>query len=253
MLKNPGMAIATTCLFAKSPEVVKLKKLILFVAMMSLMALFTGCASTGSGSSDLAYTPPGEEIAAIEASLLVDRTLAASVISADEGVSLRAVTEGLSGSKRYRGRNYQVQGANGGMGLRRGDGSCNTVVSADGVTVGTEQCSVVKQADGSLQITRGNGTVITTPAPAADGMPTTITVDGVEWQVTFGSAEGAPLATLRNTRSGMQLVITELDDGSLTIVRDSSEVYQGRWASDGDLEFTDRQGQQKRYRYGRNK
>lgn len=253
MLKKSGTTVAMTYLFAKSPEVMKLKKLILFVAMMSLMALFTGCASTGSGSSDLAYTPPDEEIAAIEASLLVDRTLAASVISADEGMSLRAVTDGLSGSKRYRNRSYHVQGANGGMGLRRGDGSCNAIVTADGVTVGTEQCSVVKQADGSLQITRGNGTVITTPTPAADGMPATMTVDGVEWQVTFGSEEGAPLATLRNMRSGMLLTISELDDGSLTIVRDSSEVYQGRWASDGDLEFTDGHGQQRRYRYGRNR
>ncbi|MDD2999924.1 MAG: hypothetical protein PHV05_12755, partial [Candidatus Riflebacteria bacterium] len=75
-----------------------MKKLSLFVAMMIVMALFTGCAATDS-SSDTAFTPPDEEIAAVEASLLVDRTLAASIISQEEELSLRAAT-GVYGSKR---------------------------------------------------------------------------------------------------------------------------------------------------------
>lgn len=228
-----------------------MKKLTLFVAMMFVMALFTGCAGTGA-SSDTAFTPPDEEIAAVEASLLVDRALAASVISEEEGLSLRAAT-GVYGSKRYRNRNYQVEGAGQGMALRRGDGTCSAIVTEDGITVGTEQCSVEKLESGALKITRGNGTVIETPAFSADSTPESIIVDGVEWQITFGSAEGAPLATLRNARSGMILTINEQEDGSLTIVRDNSEVYQGRWAADGDLEFADGQGQMKRYRYGRNR
>lgn len=228
-----------------------MKKLSLFAAMMIVMALFTGCAGT-STSSDTAFTPPDEEIAAIEASLLVDRTLAASTISTEEGLSLRAAT-GVYGSKRYRNRNYQVEGTGHGMALRRGDGSCSAVVTADGITLGAEQCRVEKLDNGALKITRGNGTVIETPAFAADSVPETITVDGIEWQITFGSTEGAPLATLKNSRSGMILTINEQEDGSLTIVKDSSEVYQGRWAADGDLEFADGQGQKKRYRYGRNR
>lgn len=229
-----------------------MNKLTLLIAMMVVMALFTGCASTGSDSSDLAYTPPDEEIAAIEASLLLDRTLAASVISAEDDGSIRAQTS-FSGSRKYRGRNYQVDGAAGGMALRRGDGNCSAVVGADGLRIGLEQCTVEKLADGSIKITRGNGTVIQTPVPDSSGVPATVNVGGIDWQITFGELTGAPLATLKNLKSGMILTITELDDGSLTIVRDSSEVYNGRWASDGDLEFTDGMGQQRRYRYGRNK
>ena len=228
-----------------------MKQLSLFVAMMIVMALFTGCAATDS-SSDTAFTPPDEEIAAVEASLLVDRTLAASIISQEEALNLRAAT-GVYGSKRYRNRNYQVEGAGNGMALRRGDGSCSAIVTADGITMGTEQCTVERLASGALKITRGNGTIIETPAFSADSAAESIIVDGVEWQISFGSTEGAPLATLKNSRSGMILTINEQEDGSLTIVRDNSEVYQGRWAADGDLEFSDGKGQKKRYRYGRNR
>ncbi|MDD3146175.1 MAG: hypothetical protein PHD82_02635 [Candidatus Riflebacteria bacterium] len=230
-----------------------MKNLTLLFAMMVVMALFTGCASTGSDSAEVAYTPPDEEISAIEASLLVDRTLAASVISSAEDASIRADTAELSGSKRYRNRNYQVEGAAGGMALRRGDGSCQVEVTAEGLRIGLEQCVVEKAADGSIKITRGNGSVIQTPVPDSTGVPASLSVDGIEWQITFGETVDSPLATMKNTKSGMILTVTELDDGSLTIVRDSSEVYSGRWASDGDLEFTDGQGQRRRYRYGRNK
>ncbi len=252
-LSRTGTAVALVIIVRKITGGMKLKNLTLLIAMMVVMALFTGCASTGSDSAEVAYIPPDEEIAAIEASLLVDRTLAASVISSEEDVSLRAETVEFSGSKRYRNRNYQVAGAAGGMGLRRGDGSCQVEVTADGLRIGLEQCTVEKLADGSIKITRGNGTVIETPIPDSTGVPASINVDGIDWQITFGETSDSPLATMKNMRSGMILTVTELDDGSLTVVRDSSEVYSGRWASDGDLEFTDGQGQRRRYRYGRNK
>lgn len=225
-----------------------MKKLVLSFALLFGVALFTGCAETSS--SDVAYTPPDEEIAAVEGSLLLDRVLAASVLEAD--ASIVASVAGISASKQYRKRTYQTGTAGAGMTLRRGDGTCNAVITADGILVGTEQCVVEKLASGAIKITRANGTILEIPALDATGDPTSLIVDGVEWQVTYGAEVGEPLVTLKNLRSGMLLTVNESDTGVLTIVRDSSEVYSGRWSESGDLEIADGSGKQHRYRYGRN-
>jgi hypothetical protein len=84
------------------------------------------------------------------------------------------------------------------------------------------------------------------------GEITSFEVGGIEWQATFGETSEDPLVILKNLRSGMILRVTELDDGTITIVRDSSEVFVGRWSEDGSLQLADGNGKMYRYRYGRN-
>lgn len=232
---------------ANFPEVKKLKNLVLMLMLLTVVLSFSGC--TGNGSSEMAFTPPDEEIAAVEGSLLVDRVLAATALEASDSALVPATAE-LRAAKRFRNRAYSAESRSGGLYLRRGDGSCGALVSSDSLMVGNEQCRVVRLDDGSLQLTRGNGSVI--EFAMASENPSSMVINGVEWQITFGVEVGEPLASLKNMRSGLVLTVTELDDGSLTIVRDNSEVFAGRWADSGDLEITDGRGRQFRYRYGCN-
>jgi hypothetical protein len=227
-----------------------LKKFFLLALLVSAMMTFTGCAGNGSGSFDNAATLSSDDMAGIEASLLVDRMLAATVIS-DGDASLLAAAGNGDGMFRYRNRQYRSLNSEAGLGLQRGTGACMAIVSANSMTVGIEQCSIEKLAGGEIVITRGNGSAITVPAPDATGDVSNITVGEIIWEVTYGNLPEEPLVELRNTRSGVKLNISENDDGTLTIVRDLSEVFSGRWAENGDLELADRQGKRARYRYGK--
>jgi hypothetical protein len=215
------------------------------------MAFFTGCAGTGSSSGTDFVTATNEEISAVEGSLLLDRVLAAETIGVTSADVL-ASTLGSTGTMRYRNRLYKAENRGNSFGISRGTGSCIALVSTDTLVLGAEQATVEKLTSGAIKITRGNGTVIETPTPSSTGEISSFVVDGIEWQATFGSASTDPLVTLKNTRSGMILQVTELDDGSITIIRDSSEVFTGRWSEDGSLQLNDGQGKMYRYRYGKN-
>ncbi|PKL48178.1 MAG: hypothetical protein CVV42_10370 [Candidatus Riflebacteria bacterium HGW-Riflebacteria-2] len=228
-----------------------MKKFFLFALMVSAMMVFTGCAGNGSGTGteDMASVLSSDDIAGIEASLLADRVLAASVVS-DGDPSLLASVGSSEGMMRYRNRQYRSQNGEAGLGLQRGTGSCMAIVSANSMSVGLEQCSIEKLETGEIVITRGNGTAITIPAPDESGDVSSLTVGEIIWEVTYGD-DGEPLVEIKNTRSGVKLNINESDDGTLTIVRDLSEVFRGRWAENGDLELNDNQGKRFRYRYGK--
>jgi hypothetical protein len=161
-------------------------------------------------------------------------------------------TLGVVGSARYRKRIYRAENQAAGLALGRGTGGCMVTVGTDSLQIGSEQASVERLDSGALRIVRGNGSTIETPAPSATGEIESFTVDGREWQATFSDNELEPLVTLKNMNSGMLLQITELDDGNLTLVRDSSEVFRGRWSEDGALELSDTNGKRYRYRYGKN-
>ncbi len=228
-----------------------MKKIAFLTLMVGFMAFFTGCASTGASSGTDFVSATNEEIAAVESSLLLDRVLAAETIGVTSPEIL-ASTVGASGPMKYRNRFYQAENRGTEFGLSRGTGTCIALVSSDSIILGAEQATVEKLDSGAIKITRGNGTVIETPIPTAAGEISSFNVDGIEWQATYGSLTTDPLVTLKNTRSGMILQVTELDDGSITIVRDSSEVFSGRWSEDGSLQLADGQGKMYRYRYGRN-
>jgi len=218
--------------------------------MIATMMAFTGCAGSSSGTTDASAVLSSEDMAAIEASLIVDRTLAASIINEANGNLLAAVGTG-EGMFRYRNRQYNSQSGAAGLGLQRGTGSCMATISENQLSIGTEQCSLERLETGEIVITRGNGSVITVPAPGSVGEVNSFTLDEIIWEATYGSEIGDPLVELKNTRSGIKLSISENDDGTLTIVRDLSEVFNGRWAEDGDLELSDTQGKRFRYRYGK--
>ena len=227
-----------------------MKKLVSFLMAVLILATFTGCAGN-SGSSDFAgAVATNEEIAAVESGLLLDRVMAAETIDAISPEIL-ASTLGSVGSVRYRNRLYRAENSAAGLGLSRGAGACIAVVGDAAIQVGTEQARIEKLDTGAIRITRGNGSVIETPVPVA-GEISSFVVDGIEWQATYGINAEDPLVTLKNTRSGMILRVTEQDDGSLAVVRDSSEVFIGRWSEDGSLELSDANGKRYRYRYGRN-
>ncbi|MFZ5952746.1 MAG: hypothetical protein ACOYXC_18735 [Candidatus Rifleibacteriota bacterium] len=227
-----------------------MKKFVSLVLAVLMMAVFTGCAGTSGGSADFTEAvATNEEVAAVESSLLLDRVMAAETLDATSAEVL-ASTLGSTGSMRYRNRLYRAENRGTGMGLSRGTGSCMVVAGDSSIQVGTEQAVVEKLESGAIKITRGNGSIIETPAPVAGEIGSFI-VDGIEWQATFGAAAEDPLVTLRNTRSGMILRVSEGDDGSLTVVRDNSEVFAGRWSEDGSLDLSDNQGKKYRYRYGR--
>ena len=218
--------------------------------LVSVTMAFTGCAGSSSSSSDTSAILSSDDMAGIEASLLVDRMLAATAVS-DIDTSLLASAGSGDGMFRYRNRQYRSLNGEAGLGLQRGTGTCMAIVSANSMTVGTEQCSIEKLETGEIVITRGNGSVITVPAPDTTGDVSNFTVGEVIWEVTYGSLAEEALVELRNTRSGIKLNISENDDGTLTIVRDLSEVFSGRWAEDGNLELADKQGKRFRYRYGK--
>lgn len=226
-----------------------MKKLVTFLFALLIAVSFAGCATSGGGSDYSEAVATNEEIAAVESSLLLDRVMAAETLDA-ASPEILASTLGSVGSVRYRNRLYKAENRGEGLGLSRGTGSCMTLVGDTAIQVGTEQAVIEKLDTGAIRITRGNGSVIETPVPVA-GEIGSFVVDGIEWQATFGAAAEEPLVTLKNTRSGMILRVTELDDGSLTVVRDNSEVFTGRWSEDGSLDLADGQGKKYRYRYGR--
>jgi hypothetical protein len=212
---------------------------------------FTGCTGTGSGgAADFTASATNEEVAAVESSLLLDRVMASEAIVADSEEIL-AATQNAEGMLRYRNRMYLAENKGSGFGLQRGSGSCMAIVGTASISVGAEQATIERLENGAIRITRGNGSVIETPAPIA-GEISSFEIDNIEWEVTFGSDATEPLAILKNTRSGMILNISEEDDGTITMVRDSSEVFSGRWLEDGSLGLSDTHGKQHRYRYGKN-
>ncbi len=227
-----------------------MKKHFLLTLLVSAMAAFTGCAGSGSSAADTSTILSSEDVAGIEASLIVDRTLAASAVSDAEG-SLLAASASDEGMFRYRNRQYCTLNGERGFGLKRGTGACIATISDNQLAIGTEQCSLEKLETGEIIITRGNGSVITVPAPDDAGEVKSFTLGEIVWEATYGAAAGEPLVELKSTRSGLKLSISENDDGTLTIIRDLSEVFNGRWAENGDLELADRQGKRFRYRYGK--
>jgi hypothetical protein len=227
-----------------------LKKVVSVLFAIMVMAVFTGCTGSQNGSADFSSIATNEEIAAVESSLILDRLMASESIAA-VSADVLAATSGSTGGMRYRNRYYKTENYGQGFGLSRGDGSCMTMVSGDNIVIGTEQATVEKLESGAIRITRGNGSVIETPAMVS-GEITSFEVGGIEWQATFGETSEDPLVILKNLRSGMILRVTELDDGTITIVRDSSEVFVGRWSEDGSLQLADGNGKMYRYRYGRN-
>jgi hypothetical protein len=211
---------------------------------------FTGCTGTGSGiAEDFATSATNEEIAAVESSLLLDRVMASEAIEASSD-ELLAATQNAEGMLRYRNRSYLAENKENGFGLQRGSGSCMAIVGTNSIELGVEQAVIEKLETGAIKITRGNGTVIETPVPVA-GEISSFMVDDIEWEVSFGSDATEPLAILKNNRSGMILNINEEDDGTITMIRDNSEVFSGRWLEDGSLELSDSKGKQYRYRYGK--
>jgi hypothetical protein len=226
-----------------------LKKLVSFLLTVLIAVSFTGCATNGGGSDFSEAVATNDEIAAVESSLLLDRIMAAETLDAT-APEILASTLGSVGAVRYRNRLYRAENRGEGLGLSRGTGTCVALVGDSSLQVGTEQANVEKLDTGAIRITRGNGSVIETPAPVS-GEIGSFVVDGVEWQANFGATAEEPLVTLKNTRSGMILRVTELDDGSLTVVRDNSEVFIGRWSEDGSVELSDENGKKYRYRYGR--
>ncbi len=228
-----------------------MKKLVLFLVVVNL-ALFVGCAGTGVGSSQVVDALSSEEMAGVEASLLADRVLAAESLGAPAASILETVSE-TEGSLSYRNRRYRARKNGSALGLRRGDGTCEVQVSSGALRIGLEECQVTKEASGAIKIVRGDGSEILIPAADASGEVTTLTINGLEWPVTFGSQTGEALVTLKNPRSGMIIALNELEDGTITMVRDTSEVLSGRWSDSGDVEFEDRQGKKFRYRYGKSK
>lgn len=224
-----------------------MKKVVSFIVAVLVALVFTGC-GTGGGSSDFPITT-NEEIAAVESSLLLDRVMVAETLDASSPEILASTLDSV-GAVRYRNRLYKAANLSGTLGLSRGAAACLVMVGSTTLQVGTEQAKIERLDSGAIRITRGNGSIIEIPVPIA-GEITSFIVDGIEWQATYGSLADEPLVTLKNTKSGMILRVTELDDGSLTIVRDSSEVFTGRWSEDGSIELRDENGRTYRYRYGR--
>lgn len=221
------------------------KLISLFFGMCFIVSL-TGCAGSSS-SSPIETSASSVEVAAVESSLMLDRVVAASIIESETN-EVKSSISGSVGSVRLRNRMYRAESRPEGLGLRRGDGTCIAVVNSSSISTGIEQATIEKLESGAIKITRGNGSIIETSVPV-NGEFSSFTVDGIEWQASYGS-EGTNI-TLTNTRSGMKLLVTELDDGSLTVVRDSSQVFNGRWLEDGSLDLSDNNGKRYRYRYGR--
>lgn len=245
------MTVALMKISKVSSEELKLKKLILFLVVVNV-ALFVGCAGTGVGSSQIADAISSEEIAGVEASLLADRVLAAESLGAPTASILETVSE-TEGSLSYRNRRYRARKNGSALGLRRGDGTCEVQVSSGALRIGLEECQVTKEATGEIKIVRGDGSEILIPAADASGEVTSIAINGVDWPISFGSQAGEALVTLKNPRSGMIITLNELEDGSITMIRDTSEVFSGRWSDSGDVELEDRQGKKFRYRYGKSR
>lgn len=226
-----------------------MKRIIGFVLMVGFSMMFSGCSSSGSGAANVSSSLTSDELAAVEAGLILDRHIAASVAGVG-GDELLASVADESGALSYRRRRYRVGNSGSGVALTRGEGNCQVEVGEDRISIGLEDCSV-KVVDGDLQIIRGNGSIIMVPNYDTLTDATEIVVENVVWQVLEQSETDATLLKLKNTRSGMMLVINELDDGTLTVTRDMAEVFSGRWAENGALELHGSNGKRFRYRYGK--
>ena len=225
-----------------------MKKLILYSLLILTTGLLAGCGASSSGFGEFTVAT-NEEVAAVESSLLLDRVLAAETIQVQSPNLLPSAIQ-PSTNIRYRNRWYKVQSDGDILGLSRGSGNCIALISSDSLVIGSEKAKIEKLDTGAFLIKRGNGTIIQTPPPNANGDITSFEANGIDWKIEFGNSSSNILAILTNLRSGMILTVTELDDGSLTVVRDNLQVFAGRWAEDGSLLLSDSQGQKRRYRYG---
>lgn len=239
----------------------------------ALAISLVGCSSgAGAGSGFDAETAvtslSTQDLAVVEASLVADRLAAvqeAPVVSANlvanpliSGSILADVTAQATGFGR---RGKQYRGGKGGSGqggvAGRGTGTCivgldGTLASPTRLLVASQACQITKLADGSLQITLGSGNVMTLVPPTDGTNVTTITVNGIAWEATFGTSSSEPLVVLKNPISSRILTIEEADDGSLTVTPSGGRANRGRWASDGALELTDTGiGRGYRFRGGR--
>ncbi|RCK78273.1 MAG: hypothetical protein OZSIB_1650 [Candidatus Ozemobacter sibiricus] len=236
-----------------------------FFVLVLMACSLAGCGGgAGGGMGGSAVEPLStDDLAAVEAVLLADRIDAAQALPVSASVVADlAPAEGadpvLANDDtpiQRRGRAYRARRQTGGWQVQRGAGSCPVAVDRTPagwrIQAGTETCTATRAEDGSLIITRGNGTQMTIGQIPADGGSTTLTIGQSRWQVVFGTGE-APLATLTNTRTGRTLTVTESDTGELTVVPAGGSAFPGRWSAEGELACSDlASGRQYRYRGGR--
>jgi len=238
------------------------RALVLFVLVASLAFSLTGCAGSGVGAQYGDETSlsslSSEDLGAVEAALITDRLAAsaeAPVVSASllSDVSAQAAAFGRGGRQYHGG----TSGAGMGGSAWRGTGNCpvtleGTLATPTRLLIASQACQVTRLENGALQITLGTGNLITLVPPVDGATVTTVTVNGIAWEATFGTTAAEPLVILRNPVSNRLLTIQESDDGALTITPSGGRANRGRWASDGALELTDDGiGRGYRYRGGR--
>ncbi len=242
------------------------RSLSMFVPLLALVVVLTGCAGTGgsgSGTGTVATTGALEEtdLGVIEAALVADRLEAAeaAVLTPSIMASLLPETDPTATSQEitHLGRRYRAGRQGQGVVVRRGAAGCPVQIPAGIGASGTATIAglgaqVTRLASGGFLLTRANGESFEVALPADGASTGTITENGRTWSVVFGTQAGEPLATLTNLRSGRILQILEDDTGTLTVSVQGTPAARGAWASDGTLEVSEFAGQrQYRRRHGR--
>jgi len=237
---------------------------VLLFLLVALAISLVGCsgasgpAGSGLAAEDALSSLTTDDLGAVEASLVADR-LAAAVEAPVVSASILSDVSAQSTTFARRGRQYRGGKSGNGMGGAAGRGTGNCLVGLEGtlasptrLMIASQACQVTKLTDGSLQITLGTGNVVTVTPPTDGTRVSTLLVNGITWEATFGTTAAEPLVVLKNTRSGRILTIEEADDGSLTVTPSGGRANRGRWASDGALELTDAGvGRGYRFRGGR--
>ncbi|MBF0501558.1 MAG: hypothetical protein HQM09_15575 [Candidatus Riflebacteria bacterium] len=250
-----------------------MNRVVFTMALISLALAFSGCASNGLSSlpqttsvnSELATT----DLAAVEGALMANRI---EVAQGYPGIS-GSVQDDESASDSYvmhRGGRFQRQGGHDfpppGMNdpftasgtarppmFRRGGDGCpfgiaSPTASSPRLIIASAALTVEKFGDTGYRIIRPDGSDVKIVRPTDNSATSTIEVNGVTWNVAFGTTAADPLATLTSTKNNRVIRIFEDDSGNLSLITEGGCRFHGKWDQAGILELNDETGQHQ-YRF----
>lgn len=228
-----------------------MKRVIMVLLLGAFAGVLTGCSSSGIGSatgSSSSTTQPAASLTASDLKVVEASLITTSVIAADAAPVISASV--LAGTDvnppPFPMRGHEFRGARSGPDwmVKRGEGGCelrfeDPASMTPHIWIGRQFCQVEKKSDGTILITRPDGTVVTITSATSGAVTGEFLVDGITWTYT---RSGSTL-TLKDA-NGVTFVITEAADGRLIFappadhLRIGSESCKLEKSADGKILIT---------------